>query len=178
MPGLKEPSECGKDDCFLHNTGGKGDCRKEGLVYKGSCLTCLSKGPSSEVGRDGSINMVEQRKSETKSIYWGETSFGAYVRGKQHLKALEKPKSHQENAFVRHREDFHVGEENEVKFKFEKVRNFSRPMNRLVCEGCHIQCTEADICMNGKLDHFKPGVGKVVITNMVHTGRRRNRNTG
>ena len=111
MPGLKEASECGKDDCFLHITGGKGDCRKEGLVYKGSCLTCLNKGPSSEVSLDGSIKMVEQRKQNTKSIYWGETSFGAYIRGKQHLKALQKPKSHQENAFVRHREDFHCGEE-------------------------------------------------------------------
>ena len=104
IPGLKEPSECVKDDCFLHITGGKGDCRKEGLVYKGSCLTCLDKGPSSEVGRDGSIQMVEQRWQNTKSIYWGESSFGACIRG--------KPKYHQENAFVCHKEDFHLGEEN------------------------------------------------------------------
>ena len=124
------------------------------------------------------VEMEASKKIRNQKYILGETSFGAYVRGQQHLKALEKAKSHQENAFVRHREDFHVGEVNEVKFKLEKVRNFSRPMNRLVCEGCHIQCTEADICMNDKLDHFKPGVGKVVITNMVHTGRRRNRNTG
>ena len=32
VPGLKEPSDCGKDDCFQHKTGGQGDCRKEGLV--------------------------------------------------------------------------------------------------------------------------------------------------
>ena len=30
----------------------------------------------------------------------------------------------------------------------------------------------------GKLDHYRPGVGKVQITNMVHAGRRRKRNTG
>ena len=52
------------------------------------------------------------------------------------------------------------------------------PMNRLVSEVCHIQCTEADMCMNGKLDNFKPEVGKMVVTNMVHTGRRRKRNIG
>ena len=36
----------------------------------------------------------------------------------------------------------------------------------------------ANICMNGKLDHYRPGVGKFQITNMVHAGRRRKRNTG
>ena len=69
-------------------------------------------------------------------------------------------------------------EENKENFKFEGVRNFTSPMNRLVCEGCHIQCKEADNCMNGKLFHFNPGVGKVVATNMVHTGKKRNQNTG
>ena len=118
------------------------------------------------------------RKAGVKNIYWGESSFGAYVRGKQHLKALERPQKHQENAFVRHREDFHSGEEAAVKFKFEIVRCYSKCMGRLVGEGCHIQSPEADICMNGKLDHYRPGVGKVIITNMVQSGRRRNRNTG
>ena len=56
VPGLKEPESCGKDDCFIHTTGGKGDCRKEGLVYKGTCLTCEEKGPSSEVDRDGDVD--------------------------------------------------------------------------------------------------------------------------
>ena len=32
--------------------------------------------------------------------------------------------------------------------------------------------------MNGKLDHFKPGVGKVVVTNKIHTVRRKTRITG
>ena len=113
-----------------------------------------------------------------KSIYWGESSYGAFVRGKQHLQALERPKKHQDNAFVRHREDFHSGEEGDVRYRFEIVRCYTKCMGRLVGEGCHIQGPEADICMNGKLDHYRPGVGKVQITNMVHSGRRRNRNTG
>ena len=40
VPGLKEPSSCTKTDCFLHMKGGKGDCKREGLVYKDTCLTC------------------------------------------------------------------------------------------------------------------------------------------
>ena len=178
VPGLREPTECGKGDCFLHTTGGKGDCRKEGLVYKGTCLTCLARGPSSEVDREGKVRMVVgERKDKVKSIYWGESGFGAYVRGRQHLEALNKPKSHQDNAFVRHREDCHKGEEGVVKSKFEIVRCYSKPMGRLISEGCHILSPEADICMNGKLDHCKPAVGRVVITNTVYSGRR-NRNTG
>ena len=90
------------------------------------------------------------------------------MRGKQHLKAPERPQKHQENAFVRYHEDFHSGEEAAVKIKFEIVRCYSKCMGRLVGEGCHIQSPEADICMNGKLDHYRPGVGKVLITNMVH----------
>ena len=76
-------------ELFLHILRGKGDCRQEGLVYKGICLKRPSKGLISKVGRDGSIIMVEQRKLETKSIYWGETSFGTYNRGKRHLNLLK-----------------------------------------------------------------------------------------
>ena len=81
------------------------------------------------------------------------------------MKAVEKPRSNQETAFVRHREDFHLGEKGDVQFKLELISNFFKSMGRLVREGCHIKSTEPDICMNGKLDHFRPQ-------------RRRNRNTG
>ena len=58
VPGLKEPTECKKEDCFIHISGGKGDCRKEGVMYKGSCLTCIEKGPSSEVNKEGEVVML------------------------------------------------------------------------------------------------------------------------
>ena len=122
--------------------------------------------------------MEGDRKGGVKSIYRGKSSFGAFIRGRQHLKALENPKKHQYNAFVQHREDFHQGKEDSVKCKFEIVRCYNKCMGRLIGEGCHIQGPEADVCMNGKLDHFRPGVGKVIITNLVHSGRRRKRNTG
>ena len=148
-------------------------------MYKGTFLTCLAKGPSSEVDKKGKVRMlVGERKDKVKSIYWGESSFGAYVRGRQHLEALKKPKQHQDNAFVRHREDSHRGEEEEVRFKYEMVRCYNKPLGRLISEGCHILSPEADICMNGKLDHCKPAVGRVVISNTVYSGRRRGRNPG
>ena len=39
LPSLREPTECSKDDCFTHTSGGRGDCRKEGVLYRGTCLT-------------------------------------------------------------------------------------------------------------------------------------------
>ena len=179
VPGLKEPSSCNKEDCFIHSTGGKGSCRREGLVYRGFCITCKEKGPSSEVDRDGRVRMLGGERVSLKSIYWGESSFNGYIRGKQHLEALRKPNQHQENAFVRHREDCHKGEEAEVRYKMEVVRCYARAMDRQVSEGCYIQSPEADILMNGKLDHFQPVVGRMVVSTAVHSGRRRRgRNTG
>ena len=157
VPGLKEPTVCKKGDCFIHISGGKGDCRKEGVVYQGSCLTC---------------------KAHTKSKYFGESHFGGYTRGQQHLGALEKPKKHQENAFVRHREDFHQGEEETVRFRMDVVKCYNRPMDRQISEGCHILSPDADIMLNGKLDHMRPAVGRVVISTAVQSGRRKNRNPG
>ena len=64
-------------------------------------------------------------KAHTISKYYGESNFGAYTRGQQHLAALALPDKHPENAFVRHREDFHVGEEEFVKFEMEVMKYFN-----------------------------------------------------
>ena len=94
------------------------------------------------------------------------------------LEILSKPKKHQENAFVRHREDFHQGEEEAVRFRMDVVKSFNRPMDRQISEGCHILSPDADIMLNGKLDHMAPAVGRVVISTAVQSGRRKNRNPG
>ena len=79
---------------------------------------------------------------------------------------------------VRHRGDCHQGEEDDVKYRMEVVRCFARAMDRQMCEGCYIMSPEADLLMNGKLDHMQPVVGRMVVSMTVHSGRRRGRNTG
>ena len=66
VPGLKEPLQyCpAPKRTVFHSPGGKGTCRKEGLVYKGTCLTCKELGPSSEVDTE------ERVRRGLKSIYW------------------------------------------------------------------------------------------------------------
>ena len=58
-----------------------------------------------------------------------------------------------------------------VHFKMEIERHYKKPMERLIGEGVRIINPGADIVMNGKLDHYKPAVGRVNITNVVNSGR-------
>ena len=117
--------------------------------------------------RDGTIVMRTERIVGTKAQYYGETSRSIYVRGKQHLSALEKADQHKDNAFVNHRNNFHKGEEQEVRFKLSLVKKFKRPLERQVWEGVEIHKADVDIVMNSKLDHYQPAVGRMTITNQV-----------
>ena len=49
--------------------GGKGNCDRESVVYKGTCLTC---------------------RDHRDHVYIGETSRSGYVSGKQHLEAIRE----------------------------------------------------------------------------------------
>ena len=80
--------------------------------------------------------------------------------------------------FVRHREDCHKVEEEDVRYKMEVVRCYSRAMDRQIRERCYIKSPEADLLMNGKLEHIQPVVGRMVVSMAVHRGRRRGRDTG
>ena len=63
-------------------------------------------------------------------------------------------------------------------FRMYVVRFYSKAMYRQIGEGCLIQSSEAELLMNGKLDHFAPVVGRMVASTAVQSGRRRVRNTG
>ena len=81
---------------------------------------------------------------------------------------------------MRHREDFHKGEEEKVKYRLDVVRCYARAMNWQIGERCFILSPEADLFMNGKMDRMQPVVGRMIISATVqwYSGRKRNRNTG
>ena len=172
LPGHKNQSECTAGDCFLHTSGGKGSHESEGIVYRGDCTTCLQNGPSSKPSIDGEIEEVRERKPGTKSVYVGESGRSMYVRGKEHLSAIESsqraPKPENTNAFARHAHEYHAGET--PQFKISVLKSYPKSLERQICEGVHIrkQEKEADILMNSKLDHFAPAVGRVIISNSVN----------
>ena len=179
LPGLPEVEECKETKCFMHLTGGKGDHSREGVVYRGDCVTCEDMGPSSfpDPYREGEVVLVspEDRKPGTRSSYWGETGRSVLVRGAQHLESLEKPEQHTDNAFVKHSVEYHNDQEvKDVNFRLAVVDSFVKAMEREVCEGVVIRRGEAevDIVMNSKLDHYAPAVGKMIISSGVSEGRR------
>ena len=81
------------------------------------------------------------------------------------MEALENPQTHGDNAFVKHCSNYHQGEEEEVQYSLELVGHFSKPVERLLCEGVYIHSDPSDLVMNDKLDHHLPTVARVTYTN-------------
>ncbi len=143
LPGLQTEQNCGRNDCMIHTSGGKGDCNVEGIVYKVQCLKC--------------------KEQNIDSVYIGESSRSGYVRGKQHLEAARTPKTHESNAIARHIIEYHESKNDYTTFKMDIINTFNRPLQRQLKEGIEIARCKADIVMNSKLDHYQPGIRRVVF---------------
>ena len=76
VPGLQSSVQCNTARCFLHQTGGKGDCKREGCVYRGHCVTCQEQGPKTwprEEAGQVIVEEVQDRKPKTRRdslLYW------------------------------------------------------------------------------------------------------------
>ena len=133
VPELMVQQECQEQQCFLHQTGGKRDCRRVGVVYRGTCTTCKHLGPNTnpiEVAGEDVVVEVEERTPGTSATYTGESGFTLQVRVGQHLEALRNPQSHKYNTFVNPGSLYHRGEEQEVQFKLELVGHAPKPLER------------------------------------------------
>ena len=144
LPGLKEETKCGRENCVVHTSGGKGNCNKQGAVYQGICVCC--------------------EQNNVRSVYFGETGKSTFVRGKQHLTAIGDPVGKQRgNAFAKHIMEKHNGNRN-IKFRFNVVKTFKKPMERQIREGVEIARAEVDMLLNSKLDHYQPQMRRVRFT--------------
>ena len=101
----------------------------------------------------------------TLPLGFSTVAFSVAVRGAQHLEAMENPQSHGDNAFAKHTSNYHKGEEEEVQYGLELVGHFTKPVERLVCEGVYIHSDPSDLVMNDKLDHHLPAVARVTYSN-------------
>ena len=123
---------------------GEGQCNRENVVYKGQCLECKDLGK--------------------ESVYIEETSRSGYVRGKQHLEAIQDHMKHPNNAFSKHIKDNH--ESRIPKFQMNVIKYYQTPLERQVREGIEIIRARADIIMNSKLDHYQTGMRNVTFTSI------------
>ena len=170
LPSLKEPTECSKGDCFTHTSRGRGNCKKEGLVYKGTCLTCLEKGLSSEPDKEGKVRRVRERKTQVKSIYWGSQAL--------------MPIQGSSNTWLRSRSPQRTRRMSlSGTGKISTLGRGGRSSTGLNLSGIApepcpdwwggvLQAGAGGRHLKGRRDNCKPVVGRVVITNTVHTGRR------
>lgn len=147
LPGMQEEASCRRNDCIVHANGGRGQCSREGAVYKGSCVTC------------------KEEKSKD-AVYIGETGRSGYARGKEHLTAIKKPVKYKSNAFAKHILEHHAGNRN-VKFKVDIIKCYQKPLERQVREGVEILRMDADIAMNSKIDFIQPGIRRLAFADIL-----------
>ena len=81
---LRRGEDCGKNDCLVCTTGGKGSCKSSGITYELKCTSC-------------------------GDVYIGETARSAYVRGREHLQALRS--EYDSSVMLRHCREKHDGSE-------------------------------------------------------------------
>ena len=116
---MKEEN-CGREDCFLCTTGGKGDCSRNNVVYEIECDRCGSR-------------------------YVGETARNGYTRGKEHLKLLnDKDRS---SRLWKHCEDRHEGETQHFTMIIKKTFQ-QDTMLRQIREAVEIKAISEEKSMN------------------------------
>jgi hypothetical protein len=121
----KEKS-CQRAECVVCKHGGQGDCGKESVRYRVTCVEC-----------------------KDEHVYEGETSANGYYRGKLHTELYHsKSRPLREKSFMwKHSEDKHEGRC--VDFKMDILQQYIEdPMGRQINEGVWVQHTEIGRLLN------------------------------
>ena len=100
--------KCGREECLSCPWGkeGKGgECKREGVVYRITCMRCEREG--------------------TTAVYWGETARTGYERGTEHLAGLES--HYEKNALWKHSSLYHEGSLERKEIKMEIIEGHRSP---------------------------------------------------
>jgi len=107
--------EC-KERCFVCMSDGKGKCRRSNVNYK---IVCTRQG--------------------CEYVYYGETARNGFVRGKEHLKGMEK--RDEESVLIQHVREWHQSDLATPpchQFKMSVTQCHDTPLDRLVTEAVKI----------------------------------------
>ena len=126
-----KPLRCGREDCFVCTSGGKGSCKSMEVNYLISCEDC------------------EEMESERN--YKGETSRTSYVRGGEHLDDFEKKR--EKSVLWKHCRDKHNGQVEGRKFRMDVLGVYKEDaMLRQIAEAVRIQESPTGTLMNDKTE--------------------------
>ena len=137
---LKEKG-CRRENCFPCQSGGGGNCEKNGAGYRVVCLTCLLAGK--------------------ETFYEGETGKNGFTRGVQHLDALRL--EDEKNMLWKHCQIVHDGARAE--FKLTVLRNYYGCLERQVNKAVRITMFDGDMIMKSKSEWNQAPLVRVVPTN-------------
>ena len=74
---------------------------------------------------------------------------------------MTRPQAHKDNAFAKHKLEYHQGRHPSMEVKVDVVKNFTRPMQTQVWDGLEKREVLCDILLNSKQDHYAPVVGRM-----------------
>ena len=129
---------CGRKDCFVCESGGKGDCMVENINYEIVC----------------------EQECKKKDVYIGESSNNGYTRGRKHLELMKS--KHRDSILWRHCVEQHEGIRKG--FKMNVTGRFgSDSMSRQITEGVKIENMEDGRLMNERSEWNMTRISKMRI---------------
>ena len=130
--------QCGRDKCFKCETGGKGNCRKRGVIYVLTCVACEAAGKTAK--------------------YIGQASRSAYSRGKEHLAQMRSGSDG--SRLHEHAVAHHGGETPTARMDVLDVYG-NDCMLRQIAEAVHIRSSKHEHLLNKKTEwntNFLPNI--------------------
>ena len=132
---------CGRGDCFICTTSGKGNCATESVTYRINC----------------------QGEGCVKNVYKGETASNGYTRGVEHLTHLNS-RNVDNSPLWRHCVLQHGGDLQSFNMSITgSYRNDA--MLRQIVEAVQINNTDRDVLMNDRSEWNMTPVPRAVIMN-------------
>ena len=101
------------------------------------------------------------QKMDKVKVYEGESGRSARIRGKEHLKDLEKKR--EKSALYKHVKNVHNNENEEVKFRMEITGKFKDALTRQANEAVRIYSRPSHELLNSKSEFNHPPLARVVV---------------
>ena len=126
---------------ICRNAKGPTNCKSANIGYSIICKTCKDR--------------------QIEKSYEGETCRNAYIRGNEHLKALQQKSKH--SVLLKHVETDHNDEKDSVEFQMRVVGRFKTALSRQIDEGVRIQRKPTNSLLNSKSEFHGPAIKRKVL---------------
>ena len=138
-------NKCSDEKCEPNkNPKNKISCRRNGVTYRVSCLSCLRAG-----------NPCDLSAFLKCACYYGESAKNMHCRSKEHVAKFnsKSEKIRAESAFYKHLVNSHGGKDEDKNFsdyfEIQVLKAYRKPFTRLVEEGTFISSHEGEL-LNSK----------------------------